>query len=97
VKGRTCAELSCLRSVCVCCAVAELFTPSVPLAFVVAFLLGVGDAAINTVVYTTLGRLFHEGDADAFALYFFTRAAGACVAFAYSGERVWLGSCHVGY
>ncbi len=61
-------------------------TPNVGVAYIIAFLLGLGDAAVNTLLIAMLGRVYSGGDTDVFALYYFFKSAFAGIAFAYAGS-----------
>lgn len=49
-----------------------------------AFLLGLGDACLNTQIYSLLGGDFASNSAAAFALFKFTQSVGATASFIYS-------------
>ncbi|KAF8386235.1 hypothetical protein PRIPAC_75377 [Pristionchus pacificus] len=58
--------------------------PSVPIALVIGFLLGFGDACWNTQIYAHLVANFPKQSSQAFALYKFYQSALSCAAFFYS-------------
>ncbi|KAJ7992441.1 hypothetical protein DPEC_G00278590 [Dallia pectoralis] len=60
-------------------------TPSVPIALLCSFLLGLGDSCFNTQLYSILGRVYAEQSAPAFAIFKFIQSVFAAVAFFYSG------------
>ena len=70
----------CVRLLVPACA--GLMTPSVGVAYVIAFLLGLSDAVVNTLLIAMLGRVYSGGDTDVFALYYFFKSAFAGVTFA---------------
>lgn len=59
--------------------------PSVSIALLCSFLLGLGDSCFNTQLYSILGRMFAEQSAPAFAIFKFIQSIFAAVAFFYSG------------
>ncbi|XP_016392393.1 UNC93-like protein MFSD11 [Sinocyclocheilus rhinocerous] len=59
--------------------------PSVSIALLCSFLLGLGDSCFNTQLYSILGRAFAEQSAPAFAIFKFIQSIFAAVAFFYSG------------
>ncbi|XP_051572276.1 UNC93-like protein MFSD11 isoform X1 [Myxocyprinus asiaticus] len=59
--------------------------PSVSIALLCSFLLGLGDSCFNTQLYSILGRVYVEHSAPAFAIFKFTQSIFAAVAFFYSG------------
>lgn len=63
------------------------WAPSVGLSYVVLFVIGVGDAIVNTLVYALLGRLYTGGDSAVFCIYFFSKSISAGCAFLY-GDRI---------
>ena len=48
-----------------------------------AFLLGFGDSAFNTQIYSALGTLYSSDSAPAFALFKFVQSVTAACAFGY--------------
>ncbi|KAL0992838.1 hypothetical protein UPYG_G00099210 [Umbra pygmaea] len=60
-------------------------TPSVSIALLCSFLLGLGDSCFNTQLYSILGRVYAEQSAPAFAIFKFVQSIFAAVAFFYSG------------
>ncbi|TRZ04279.1 hypothetical protein DNTS_003230 [Danionella cerebrum] len=60
-------------------------TPSVSIALLCSFLLGLGDSCFNTQLYSILGRVYAEQSAPAFAIFKFIQSICAAVAFFYSG------------
>ncbi|XP_077069496.1 UNC93-like protein MFSD11 isoform X2 [Siphateles boraxobius] len=60
-------------------------TPSVSIALLCSFLLGLGDSCFNTQLYSILGRAYAEQSAPAFAIFKFIQSIFAAVAFFYSG------------
>ncbi|KAG8006835.1 UNC93-like protein MFSD11, partial [Nibea albiflora] len=63
-------------------------TPSVSIALLCSFLLGLGDSCFNTQLYSILGRVYAEQSAAAFAIFKFIQSIFAAVAFFYSGYLV---------
>uniref|UniRef100_A0A8C2E8X5 UNC93-like protein MFSD11 n=1 Tax=Cyprinus carpio TaxID=7962 RepID=A0A8C2E8X5_CYPCA len=59
--------------------------PSLSIALLCSFLLGLGDSCFNTQLYSILGRVFAEQSAPAFAIFKFIQSMFAAVAFFYSG------------
>ncbi|ROL49482.1 UNC93-like protein MFSD11 [Anabarilius grahami] len=59
--------------------------PSVSIALLCSFLLGLGDSCFNTQLYSILGRAYAEQSAPAFAIFKFIQSIFAAVAFFYSG------------
>ncbi|KTF71258.1 hypothetical protein cypCar_00045616 [Cyprinus carpio] len=63
--------------------------PSLSIALLCSFLLGLGDSCFNTQLYSILGRAFAEQSAPAFAIFKFIQSLSqsmfAAVAFFYSG------------
>ncbi|XP_033908447.1 UNC93-like protein MFSD11 isoform X3 [Acipenser ruthenus] len=59
-------------------------TPSVPVALLCSFLLGLGDSCFNTQLYSILGCLYAEESAPVFAIFKFIQSICAAVAFLYS-------------
>uniref|UniRef100_A0A671SHH1 UNC93-like protein MFSD11 n=1 Tax=Sinocyclocheilus anshuiensis TaxID=1608454 RepID=A0A671SHH1_9TELE len=59
--------------------------PSVSIALLCSFLLGLGDSCFNTQLYSILGRAFAEQSTPAFAIFKFIQSIFAAVAFFYSG------------
>uniref|UniRef100_A0A8B9REQ9 UNC93-like protein MFSD11 n=1 Tax=Astyanax mexicanus TaxID=7994 RepID=A0A8B9REQ9_ASTMX len=60
-------------------------SPSVSIAMLCSFLLGLGDSCFNTQLYSILGRVYTEQSAPAFAIFKFIQSIFAAVAFFYSG------------
>ncbi|XP_029914833.1 UNC93-like protein MFSD11 [Myripristis murdjan] len=60
-------------------------TPSVSIAMLCSFLLGLGDSCFNTQLYSILGRVYAEQSTPAFAIFKFIQSIFAAVAFFYSG------------
>uniref|UniRef100_A0A674MET3 UNC93-like protein MFSD11 n=1 Tax=Takifugu rubripes TaxID=31033 RepID=A0A674MET3_TAKRU len=60
-------------------------TPSVSIALLCSFLLGLGDSCFNTQLYSILGRVYAEDSMPAFAIFKFVQSVFAAVAFFYSG------------
>lgn len=60
-------------------------TPSVSIALLCSFLLGLGDSCFNTQLYSILGRVYAEQSAPAFAIFKFIQSIFAAIAFLYSG------------
>ncbi|KAM3864282.1 UNC93-like protein MFSD11 [Diretmus argenteus] len=60
-------------------------TPSVSIAMLCSFLLGLGDSCFNTQLYSILGRVYAEQSTAAFAIFKFIQSVFAAVAFFYSG------------
>ncbi|XP_074553562.1 UNC93-like protein MFSD11 [Halichoeres trimaculatus] len=60
-------------------------TPSISIALLCSFLLGLGDSCFNTQLYSILGRVYAEQSAPAFAIFKFIQSVFAAVAFFYSG------------
>ncbi|XP_062338115.1 UNC93-like protein MFSD11 [Osmerus eperlanus] len=60
-------------------------TPSVSIALLCSFLLGLGDSCFNTQLYSILGRVYAEQSAPAFAIFKFIQSIFAAIAFFYSG------------
>ncbi|XP_047427945.1 UNC93-like protein MFSD11 isoform X1 [Mugil cephalus] len=60
-------------------------TPSVSIAMLCSFLLGLGDSCFNTQLYSILGRVYAEQSTPAFAIFKFIQSVCAAVAFFYSG------------
>lgn len=59
-------------------------TPSVSIALLCSFLLGLGDSCFNTQLYSILGRVYAEQSTPAFAIFKFIQSVFAAVAFFYS-------------
>nr|XP_020466232.1 UNC93-like protein MFSD11 [Monopterus albus] len=59
--------------------------PSVPVALLCSFLLGLGDSCFNTQLYSLLGCVYTEQSTPAFAIFKFIQSVFAAVAFFYSG------------
>ncbi|XP_053468660.1 UNC93-like protein MFSD11 isoform X1 [Ictalurus furcatus] len=60
-------------------------SPSVPIAMLCSFLLGLGDSCFNTQLYSILGCVYTEQSIPAFAIFKFIQSVFAAVAFFYSG------------
>ncbi|XP_061567567.1 UNC93-like protein MFSD11 [Cololabis saira] len=60
-------------------------TPSVSIALLCSFLLGLGDSCFNTQLYSILGNVYAEQSTPAFAIFKFIQSVCAAVAFFYSG------------
>lgn len=60
-------------------------TPSISIALLCSFLLGLGDSCFNTQLYSILGRVYAEQSTPAFAIFKFIQSVFAAVAFFYSG------------
>ncbi|XP_037545069.1 UNC93-like protein MFSD11 [Nematolebias whitei] len=60
-------------------------TPSVSIALLCSFLLGLGDSCFNTQLYSILGHVYAEQSVAAFAIFKFIQSVSAAVAFFYSG------------
>ncbi|XP_030646249.1 UNC93-like protein MFSD11 [Chanos chanos] len=60
-------------------------TPSVSIALLCSFLLGLGDSCFNTQLYSILGRVYVEQSAPAFAIFKFIQSVFAALAFFYGG------------
>ncbi|KAA0705444.1 UNC93-like protein MFSD11 [Triplophysa tibetana] len=60
-------------------------TPSVSIALLCSFLLGLGDSCFNTQLYSILGWAYAEQSAPAFAIFKFIQSIFAALAFFYSG------------
>ncbi|XP_069004868.1 UNC93-like protein MFSD11 [Embiotoca jacksoni] len=61
-------------------------TPSVSIALLCSFLLGLGDSCFNTQLYSILGCIYAEQSTPAFAIFKFIQSVCAAVAFFYSGS-----------
>ncbi|KAM9473233.1 UNC93-like protein MFSD11 isoform 1-T5 [Salvelinus alpinus] len=59
-------------------------TPSVELALLCSFLLGLGDSCFNTQLLSIVGFMFREDSAPAFAVFKFVQSITAALAFFYS-------------
>ncbi|KAK9534720.1 hypothetical protein VZT92_007149 [Zoarces viviparus] len=59
--------------------------PSVSIALLCSFLLGLGDSCFNTQLYSILGCAYAEHSTPAFAIFKFIQSVFAAVAFFYSG------------
>ncbi|XP_066560898.1 UNC93-like protein MFSD11 [Amia ocellicauda] len=59
-------------------------TPSVQVALLCSFLLGLGDSCFNTQLLSIVGFMFPEDSAPAFAIFKFIQSISAAVAFFYS-------------
>ncbi|XP_027029646.1 UNC93-like protein MFSD11 isoform X2 [Tachysurus fulvidraco] len=60
-------------------------SPSVSVALLCSFLLGLGDSCFNTQLYSILGCVYTEQSIPAFAIFKFVQSIFAAVAFFYSG------------
>ncbi|XP_025762441.1 UNC93-like protein MFSD11 [Oreochromis niloticus] len=60
-------------------------TPSVSIALLCSFLLGLGDSCFNTQLYSILGHVYAEESTPAFAIFKFIQSVCAAAAFFYSG------------
>lgn len=60
-------------------------TPSVSIALLCSFLLGLGDSCFNTQLYSILGCVYAEQSTPAFAIFKFIQSVFSAVAFFYSG------------
>lgn len=58
--------------------------PSLPVAVLCGFLLGLGDSSFNTQIYSILGSLYEDDSAPAFALFKFVQSLTAAIGFFYS-------------
>lgn len=63
-------------------------SPSVSIALLCSFLLGLGDSCFNTQLYSILGCVYAEHSTPAFAIFKFIQSVFAAVAFFYSGYLV---------
>ncbi|KAI1884668.1 hypothetical protein AGOR_G00228790 [Albula goreensis] len=59
--------------------------PSVSIALLCSFLLGLGDSCFNTQLYSILGCVYADQSAPAFTIFKFIQSICAAVAFFYSG------------
>lgn len=59
-------------------------TSSAPLAIFCSFLLGFGDACFNTQIYSTLGGVYKDNSASAFAIFKFTQSIASAASFFYA-------------
>uniref|UniRef100_A0A8C8C3I7 UNC93-like protein MFSD11 n=1 Tax=Oncorhynchus tshawytscha TaxID=74940 RepID=A0A8C8C3I7_ONCTS len=59
-------------------------TPSVEVALLCSFLLGLGDSCFNTQLLSIVGFMFREDSAPAFAVFKFVQSITAALAFFYS-------------
>uniref|UniRef100_A0A1A7Y5T3 Major facilitator superfamily domain containing 11 n=2 Tax=Iconisemion striatum TaxID=60296 RepID=A0A1A7Y5T3_9TELE len=59
-------------------------TPSVGVALLCSFLLGLGDSCFNTQLLSIIGFVFHDNSAPAFAVFKFIQSIMAALAFFYS-------------
>ncbi|XP_068434143.1 UNC93-like protein MFSD11 isoform X1 [Clinocottus analis] len=59
-------------------------TPSVGVALLCSFLLGLGDSCFNTQLLSIIGFTFRDNSAPAFAVFFFIQSIMAALAFFYS-------------
>ncbi|XP_034115639.1 UNC93-like protein MFSD11 [Drosophila albomicans] len=64
--------------------ISYLDPPSATMALICAFLLGLGDACINTQVYSMLGGEYVNNAVGAFALFKFMQSVAAAISFFYS-------------
>ncbi|XP_077383935.1 UNC93-like protein MFSD11 [Festucalex cinctus] len=62
--------------------------PSVSIALLCSFLLGLGDSCFNTQLYSILGCVYAEQSTPAFAIFKFIQSVFAAVAFFYSGDTL---------
>ncbi|XP_035384859.1 UNC93-like protein MFSD11 isoform X2 [Electrophorus electricus] len=60
-------------------------SPSVFIAMLCSFLLGLGDSCFNTQLYSILGCIYMDQSAPAFAIFKFVQSIFAAMAFFYSG------------
>ncbi|XP_072224758.1 UNC93-like protein MFSD11 [Leuresthes tenuis] len=60
-------------------------SPSVSIALLCSFLLGLGDSCFNTQLYSILGHVYAEQSTPAFAIFKFIQSVSAAMAFFYSG------------
>ncbi|CAL8303169.1 unnamed protein product [Merluccius merluccius] len=65
--------------------VQSYLTPSVSIALLCSFLLGLGDSCFNTQLYSILGCVYAEQSTPAFAIFKFIQSIFAALAFFYSG------------
>uniref|UniRef100_A0A8C6T9A3 UNC93-like protein MFSD11 n=1 Tax=Neogobius melanostomus TaxID=47308 RepID=A0A8C6T9A3_9GOBI len=61
-------------------------SPSVSIALLCSFLLGLGDSCFNTQLYSILGCVYAEQSTPAFAIFKFIQSVFAALAFFYSGH-----------
>ncbi|KAJ8389166.1 hypothetical protein AAFF_G00123720 [Aldrovandia affinis] len=61
-------------------------TPSVQVALLCSFLLGLGDSCFNTQLLSIVGYIFREDSAPAFAVFKFVQSISAALAFFYSNS-----------
>ncbi|XP_064171114.1 UNC93-like protein MFSD11 isoform X1 [Anguilla rostrata] len=59
--------------------------PSISIALLCSFLLGLGDSCFNTQLYSILGCVYGEESAPAFTIFKFIQSICAALAFFYSG------------
>ncbi|KAK2832945.1 hypothetical protein Q5P01_016834 [Channa striata] len=59
-------------------------TPSLGVALLCSFLLGLGDSCFNTQLLSIIGFMFHDNSAPAFAVFKFIQSIMAAIAFFYS-------------
>ncbi|XP_062342370.1 UNC93-like protein MFSD11 [Osmerus eperlanus] len=59
-------------------------TPSIEVALLCSFLLGLGDSCFNTQLLSIVGLMFREDSAPAFAVFKFVQSITAALAFFYS-------------
>nr|XP_020443578.1 UNC93-like protein MFSD11 [Monopterus albus] len=65
-------------------AMQAFISPSVEVALLCSFLLGLGDSCFNTQLLSIIGFMFHDNSAPAFAVFKFIQSIMAAVAFFYS-------------
>ncbi|KAK6766855.1 hypothetical protein RB195_026246 [Necator americanus] len=58
--------------------------PSIFVAILTAYFLGLGDSCWNTQIYTLIGAMYKDESSCAFALFKFFQSLAACVSFYYS-------------
>ncbi|VDK43557.1 unnamed protein product [Cylicostephanus goldi] len=58
--------------------------PSIFIAIVTAYFLGLGDSCWNTQIYTLIGAMYKDESSCAFALFKFFQSLAACASFYYS-------------
>ncbi|XP_077589873.1 UNC93-like protein MFSD11 [Stigmatopora nigra] len=63
-------------------------TPSVSIALLCSFLLGLGDSCFNTQLYSILGCIHAEQSTPAFAIFKFIQSVFAALAFFYGGAML---------
>ncbi|XP_047428400.1 UNC93-like protein MFSD11 [Mugil cephalus] len=59
-------------------------TPSIVVALLCSFLLGLGDSCFNTQLLSIIGYMYHDNSAPAFAVFKFIQSIMAALAFFYS-------------